>query len=62
LIRKNTCLSLWSFQGARGTDTRPARSPASAGLSKLNSVDGLEQPPARGRLRLRTRIHRSTLF
>src|SRR5690242_20306822 len=45
LIRKNTCMSLWSFQGARGTTPTVPRRPASglfnrycAGLSKLNSV------------------------
>jgi hypothetical protein len=53
LIRKNTCMSLWSFQGARGLepavprrshcrlqgrDQFAKREPAQRGLSKLNSV------------------------
>ena len=38
LIRKNTILLLWSFQGARGTGPPNLERPACASLSKLNSV------------------------
>src|SRR5213592_272733 len=35
-------LSLWSFQGARGRCPPHARTPAKAGLSKLNSEQDIE--------------------
>src|SRR5436305_6159882 len=38
LIEKNTCIPLWSFQGARGTRVRHTRRTARwDGLSKLSS-------------------------
>jgi hypothetical protein len=51
LIRKNTCMSLWSFQGAREHSPPTENTASRRGLSKLNSVQvsSRSSRPKRGR-------------
>jgi len=58
LIRKNTCMSLWSFQGAHGRVARPAESPLVQTRSLKTQQRDFSEPP-RGAPECKTR---STLF